>query len=385
MYKIALKMLTEDKTKYIGMIISLSFSALIITQQAAIFIGLMKRTYSIITDTTQADIWVMDGNVQMIDDVKPLRDTDLYRVRSIKGVSWAVPFFKGLIRARMSNGRFQICNLIGIDDETLIGAPYTLTQGAVTSLRNPDAIIVNNVGATDKLALDQGPKKPKIPLAVGDILELNDRRAYVVGICDITRPFLSQPLIYTTYKRALSFSPFERKLLSFILVKADETISPKNLCNLINATTPFAAYTRQEFKNRTIMYYLENTGIPINFGLAIFLGLLIGAVIAGQIFYNFITDNLKYLALLSVMGAPRILLAKMTILQALWVALLGWGIGSGCAALIGYLTRNTELAFHLPWELFVGTGLTIFTICVSAALINIRRIFNIDLDMVFKK
>lgn len=385
MYRIALKMLTGDKAKYLGMIISLSFSALIITQQAGIFIGLMKRTYSLITDTAQGDIWVMDGNVQMVDDIKPLRDTDLYRIRSIKGVAWAVPLFKGLIRARLPNGHFQICNLIGIDDDTLIGAPSRLLQGTVTSLRNPDAIIIDNVNAHDKLAIDQEHGKSKIPIVVGDVFELNDRRACVVGICDITRPFFSQPVIYTTYNRALMYSPFERKLLSFILVKADETISPKNLSDRIRATTPFAAYTNKEFKNLTIMYYLKNTGIPINFGIAVLLGLLIGAVIAGQIFYNFITDNLRYLALLSTMGASRMLLAKMTIVQALWVALLGWGIGSGCAALIGYLTKYTELSFHLPWELFLGTGIVIFIICVGAALINIRRIFNTELSTVFKQ
>jgi len=60
MYKIALKMLIEDRAKFIGMVLSLSFSALIITQQASIFVGIMMRTYGTITDTPQAEIWVMD-------------------------------------------------------------------------------------------------------------------------------------------------------------------------------------------------------------------------------------------------------------------------------------------------------------------------------------
>ena len=103
MYKIALKMLIEDKAKFIGMVLSLSFSAVIITQQTAIFNGVMKRTYSTITDTSVADIWVMDPNVKYIDDILPLRDTDLFRVRSIEGVKWAVPFFKGMIRGKNDN------------------------------------------------------------------------------------------------------------------------------------------------------------------------------------------------------------------------------------------------------------------------------------------
>lgn len=115
------------------------------------------------------------------------------------------------------------------------------------------------------------------------------------------------------------------------------------------------------------------------------LGILIGGIIAGQIFYNFITDNLKYIALLSLMGAHDMLLARMTLLQAAWVALIGWGIGSGCAAFIGFATQNTELSFYLPWQLFIGCGAIIFFICALAAFVNIRRIFNVDLATVFKQ
>lgn len=385
MYRIALKMLVEDKAKFIGMILSISFSALIITQQAGIFIGLMRRTYALITDTPQADIWVMDNNVRFIDDVQPLRNLDLMRVRNISGVAWAVPFYKGLIRARLVNGEFQLCNLIGIDDSTLIGGPHTMLEGKLEYIRFPDAVIINKVGAEDKLARDPQQGEQKIPLRIGDQLELNDERATVVGICDVTRTFQSQPVIYTTYKRALSYAPFERKQLSFILVKSNGRVEAQQLCKAITSTTGFAAYTKDQFEQKTVDYYMNNTGIPLNFGLAVLLGLLVGAAIAGQIFYNFTSDNLKYLALFSVMGAPRSLLARMTILQALWVALLGWGIGSGVGALIGFLTRKSELAFYLPWQLFLGTGAAMVLICILASLVSIRRIYNVELGVIFKQ
>ena len=141
---------------------------------------------------------------------------------------------------------------------------------------------------------------------------------------------------------------------------------------------------KKNLKRLTMDYYLKNTGIPINFGIAVLLGLLVGAVIAGQIFYNFISDNLKYLALFLVMGAPRSLLVQMSLIQALWVGLLGWGIGTGCSALIGFLTRNTELSYHLSWGLFLGTGFIIICICILALLISIARIFKIELASVFK-
>lgn len=345
MYKIGLKMLTQDRAKFLGLILSLSFSALIITQQAGIFFGLMMRTYSTITDTPQVDIWVMDNNVKMLDDVKPLRDTDLFRVRSVTGVEWAVPMFKGLIRAKLPDGHFQTCILLGIDDATLIGGPVNIYKGSLYDLRWPDAIIVDDYELADKLSVEKGSDNQKVPLGMYDELELNDRRAVVVGICRITRTFATQPVIYTTYNRALYYTPYERKLLSFILVKAQPSIDSAALCKRIHDATGFLALTKEGFQHKTVMYYLQNTGIPINFGLAVLLGILIGAAIAGQIFYNFTTDSLPYLALLAVMGASRKLLAQITILQAAWVALLSWNIGTGAAAVIGYLGNNWQLSF----------------------------------------
>lgn len=385
MYRIALTMLVEDKAKFIGMVLSLSFSAIIITQQMAIFLGLMRRTYSAISDTTQAAVWVMNPSVKMIDDSNPIRDVDLFRIRSIEGVKWAVPFYKGLIRAKLRNGQFQNCNILGIDSPTLIGAPHTMIEGNIADLRKPFTIIVNEHGAYDKLAQDQGEGLPKKPLRIGDEIELNDRRATVVGICRVTRTFRSEPVVYTTYENALFYAPFERKRLSFVLCTPDTSITAEELSKKIEATTELKAYTKEEFEDVTIDYYMQNTGIPINFGIAVLLGLLIGAAITGQIFFNFTTDNLRYLALFNVVGCSQSMLAQITLLQAVWVGFLGWGIGSGFASLLGFLTEATQLAFFLPWQLFLTTGILMISICIISSLISINRIANIQLWTMFKQ
>ena len=41
---VALKMLVGDRAKYIGIIIGLTFASLLITQQSAIFAGIMTHT-----------------------------------------------------------------------------------------------------------------------------------------------------------------------------------------------------------------------------------------------------------------------------------------------------------------------------------------------------
>lgn len=382
MLLIALKMLIGDKTKYFGIILGLSFASFIISQQAGILVGIMKRTFGLVTDTSQAPIWVMDSTVQYIDDVKPLKDTDLYRVRGVAGVAWAVPFFKGLIEARLKNGTFQNCVFFGIDSNTFIGAPPVMIEGRVEDLRIEDGIIVNRVGAETKLA--SYVDGVRVPLRVGDTMELNDHRAVVVGICEVSRTFQSQPVIYSTYNRATLFVPAQRKLLSFILVAPKVGVSVEELTQRIAGQTGLAAYSSKDLRNLTIKYYIKYTGIFVNFGVAIILGFIIGIAIAGQTLYNFTVDNLPYFGICKAMGASNTLLMKMVLIQAIVVSIIGWGIGIGCAALFGLLTSHTELSFSMPLWLYLFSGLSILFICLFAAMICIRKVTSLDPAIVFR-
>lgn len=380
---VALKMLVGDRAKYFGIIMGLTFASLLITQQLAIFIGLMARTYGAVTDLALPDIWVMDKKVQFIDDVKPLQDTQLYRVRGVDGVEWAVPLYKGLIKARLDNGNFQTCNVLGLDDASLIGGPPQMIEGTLADLRRADGVIVDTIGAHDKLARTL-PDGRKIPLKIGDTLELNDHRAVVVGLSKNNRTFQSQPVVYTTYTRAMTFAPRERKLLSFVLVKAKTSDDIHALCARIERTTGLMALPRQEFKDMTVAYFMKYTGIPINFGIAVALGFIVGTAIAGQTFYNFTLDNLRHFGALKAMGASNGMLLRMILLQAAVVGGIGYGLGVGAAALFGRLLRDSELAFLLPWELLLITGVAVMLICMIASLISMRKVIKLEPAIVFK-
>lgn len=378
-------MLVGDRARYLGILMGLTFASLLITQQSAIFTGLMARTYGFITDTGLPDIWVMDPKVMFIDDIKPLQDTMLHRVRGIEGVDWAMPLYKGLLKAKLSNGSFQTCNVIGLDDTTLVGGPPEIVKGNLSDLRQADAVIVDEVGATGKLARPATePGGKPTPIGIGDTLELNDHRAIVVGICRGTRTFQSQPVIYTTYSRALRFAPGERKLMSFVLVKAKPGTDQEALCRRIAATTGLAAYTKQQFKDLTYDYFMKYTGIPVNFGIAVLLGFIVGTAIAGQTFFNFTVDNIKYFAALKAMGARDGQLLRMIVLQALIVGAVGWGIGIGAASLFGFLLKHTELSFLLTWKLMGVSGLAILVICGISALLSLRTVLRAEPAIVFK-
>ena len=143
---IALKMLTGDRSKYVAIIFGVTFACFLIAEQSAIFCGIMLRTTSQIRDTHGADVWVMNASVRYVDDLKAISDDDVFRVRGVPGVAWAVNLYRGQGQAQLADGNYQGVILMGLDDATLAGAPATMLVGTLGDLQIPDAIIVDEAG-----------------------------------------------------------------------------------------------------------------------------------------------------------------------------------------------------------------------------------------------
>ena len=192
---LAWKMLTGDRAKYLGIVFGVAFGSLLIAQQSAIFVGLMRRTSSQILDISEADLWAMDAAQENVDEIRPLPDTRLYQVRGVEGVQWAVRLYKGLVRVRTLQGNFRQAILLGVDDASLVGSPPVMLQGTPADLRRPDGIVLDEDGY--RLLF------PGRPVELNVTLDINDRRAVVVGICRVTPPFQTFPVIYTRYPKGV--------------------------------------------------------------------------------------------------------------------------------------------------------------------------------------
>jgi len=385
-YKMALKMLFGDRGKYIGIITGITLASVIMIQQPGILISILSHTYSFISDISLPDIWVMDPKVQFIDDSKPLQDTQLYRVRGVSGVEWAVPFYKGSQRVRLSNGELVQSNLLGFDDATLIGGPAIMIEGKLSDLRIPDSVIVDEAGAKGRLAHPSSePGQKSVPLKVGDSLEINDKRAVVVGIARGTPTFQSQPIIYTTYTRAKNYALSERKMLTYVLAKAKVGENPEEVARHITRETQLAAYTADTFKKHSLDYFINNTSIITNFGFVVVVGFIVGAAVTGQIFYNFTLDNLRHFGVFKAMGATNGMLIKMILLQAMVVGFVGFGLGAGFTSAFAATTRHgTDLSMTINWQLLLGSGLAVGFIVLLAALFSARRVLVLEPAIVFK-
>jgi putative ABC transport system permease protein len=379
MHFVALKMLTGDRAKYLGLIFTIAFASFLLANQVSIFSGIIQRTASQIIDVVDAEIWVMDPATQYVDEVKPLKDTDLLRVRGIEGVAWAVPLFKSMPRATAPDGKFRQVILMGLDDATLVGAPHgKMRLGRIEDLREPDAAIIDYAGYRFYW--------PDGELELGRTLEMNDRRVQIVGIADASAPFTTFPVMFTRYSQAVRFVGRERNLMSFVLAQPKEGTDPGALAARIEAVTALSATTGRSFARQTMGYYLRNTGIPINFGITIGIALIVGVVVMGQTFYIFTIENLKQFGALKAIGVSNARIVGMILLQALVVGAIGYSLGMGlCAGFFQITAQNlpTRGLVLLP-EAFVDVAVTVLVIVVAASLLSIRKVLVLEPAIVFR-
>lgn len=375
---IALKMLTGDRAKYLALVFAIAFSTFLLENQMSIFAGILKRTGSQIEDVSDAAIWVMDPSTEYFEQTKALKDTDLDRVRGVDGVDWAVKMYKGTPVARTLAGRFATAFCIGVDDATLTGVPRKMLLGSWERLREPDSVVLDKAGYVLLF--------PGEPLQLGRTLELNDHKVTIVGISDASAPFVSWPVLHARYSLAVNFVGHERTELSYVLAQPRPGVNVRELCRRIENQTGLRARTSNEFRWDCVVYYLKNTGIPVNFGITITIALIVGAVVAGQTFYLFTVENLKQFGALKAIGVTNGRLIGMVLLQAATVGLIGFAIGTGIAGgFFDFFSRQLATrSIILMWQSVALTCGCMLFVIVLASLLSLRRVLVLEPAIVFR-
>jgi putative ABC transport system permease protein len=320
----------------------------------------------------------MDPRVRHFDEAPAIPPTELERVRGVPGVAWAVRFYKGQVLARLEAGLPRNIILQGLDDASLVGAPASMIAGSLSDLKRPYAVIIDKAGYEYLW--------PGQPIRLGREFEISDRRAVLVGVCQASAPFITLPVLFTRYSEVLRYAPPQRNTMNFILADVASGQDAAEVADRIREQTGLLALTQQGFFGNTIRYMLSSTGIPVNFGITIALGFIVGVAVAGQTFYLFTLENLKHFGALKAMGVNNGRLVRMILLQATAVGALGFGLGIGMTALFFDRTNKiTHLAgLHLYWQAMAGVGGAVLLIVMLASLLSIRRVLVLEPAVVFR-
>ncbi|MEL6531342.1 MAG: ABC transporter permease, partial [Pseudomonadota bacterium] len=354
------------------------FSTLLITQQLTIFVNLIERGASGVYNAPEAEVWVMDPVSRTTEVNYAMPSTALSEVRSVEGVEWAVPHLRAVASVRTRTGDLEGVTIVGVDDATQIGLPERLVEGDRNTLSQPDTVLIDDVGITNLFEQGEDP--------IGQRLELNDQRAVIRGVADSIPSFTSQVTLYTKYSQALNYVPGTRNRMTFVLVGVSDGLTAEEVAQRIEDQTGLKADTREELAQSGIDFIIENTGIPLNFGITVALGFIVGVAIVGLTFSLFIRDNIKQFGALKAIGVTNRKIAGMVVAQASLVGSMGYALGVVGTVLfiLGFSENPTFKGFYIPWQIPLVSLVAVIVILALTGWVSLRNVMRTEPASVFR-
>jgi putative ABC transport system permease protein len=371
---IAYKLLVNDRAKFSALLIGISFAVFLMVQMTSMFAGVLSRSSATVTNIG-ASMWVMDPAVNTAANSIPVPDYLLDAVRSMDGVKYAVPLYSGGGLVKLPDGSYQPVSILGLDDASLVGRPE-LEQGSIQDIYGDNAFLVVHDAEYTKLG------SPK----VGAEFELNNNRVRIVGVANVASGGLfGVPTLYTTYTRAVQDVPQSSFTISYILVEPKTPADAPRIEAQV-AKLGYLALTADEFDQRISDFYKYQTGIGMNILIMTLISFIVGLSISAQTFFTFILENLDKFGALKAIGAKSQTLVSMTLFQALFTSLTGYGLGIGVASLfmaVARLRLPDFAALITVGNLLLAFGMVLIIASVSS-YIGIRRVLKIDPFEIFR-
>jgi putative ABC transport system permease protein len=375
MHWLAIKALLADRSKLLTSLLGLAFAVVLINLQGGLLIGLIRKA-SLLVDFGQADIWVGHKHMNNVDIGTFIPERWVYRIRAIEGVERAEPYVVMFGQATMPDGKFENVIVVGSEPASLLGNAWTTEKSDATSIRHPDGILVD-VEDRHKLGYCK----------IGDRLEINGKRARVVGMTKGIVGFTTNPYVFTTLERARSkyANGVPPAHCSYFLVKAAPGVHVDALCERIRKRLPeVEVYDRRTYSLLSMKFWLTRTGIGLSFGLAAVLGLLVGLAVVAQTLYASVTERIKEFATLKAIGTPDRGIGRFLIAQFWVIAILGAGLGLSSAFALGQILATPRVpVVWSPWVAALSVSLT-WVVCLASCWLPYWRIRRLDPAIVLR-
>ena len=367
----ALQTLWHEKARYSAGVLAVAFSAVLISLQCGLLLGLFKIT-SIPIDNTTADLWVGSTAVPSVDLGKPLPLSYISRVSGMRGVGDPELFIANFANFTKPTGGTELCFLLaGQLDDGSAGAATLLTPEQREALTMRNAIVVDE-SDVKRLGLDvSNGTKPKI----------NGKEVVLVGTVKGLKS-IAAPWIFCNLDtaRQLMGPLLPHDHVTYLLLKCESPQRAKEVADELRYLYPndMVTYTAEEFSFRSRMYWLTRTKAGLAIGYAALLGLLVGAVITAQTLYSATAANAKEFAILLALGIPRWRISVMVLTQSLYVGLIGIAIAYPVCLGLRALAMQFNTDVDLRWEVLAGTSVITVGMALVAGLFALRSVRQIE-------
>ncbi len=373
MSDLAWRNLVHDKVRLSVTLTGIVFAVVLIVVELGLFVGFTTTTSGLI-DRSNADLWITSARVGYVEVGVPFSERKLYTVLSTPGVAQATKYIVRFAIWKRPDGRQESVQVIGLDPDQGMGGPWNLSTGTQASLKESDNIIIDEL-YKDKLGITQ----------LGQIAEINGRRARVVGFTSGIRSFTTSPYVFTSFKSAQDYSNVAVDQTLFMLVKVADGADVKTVQKALAARLPDSdVHTAAEFSAMTREYWMFTTGAGVAVLLAAALGLVVGIVVVAQTIYATTMDHLREYGTLKAIGANNSYLYRVIIQQAVASAIVGYLLAMIVSYFVVKGSQTGGAAILVPPQMVGGMFVLTVVMCVGAALVSINKVTRLDPAMVFK-
>jgi putative ABC transport system permease protein len=370
MWQLAIKAMLGDRSKLLVSLTGVAFAVVLVNLQGGLLLGLIHKA-SLLVDYGGADIWV--GHRHMHDaetgsDYIPERW--LQRIRNVEGVDRADPYVIVMSSFVLPDGHAEYVVVVGCGAASHLGNPWRAHGGDPHVLRQPHGVLIDecDVGRLGNCR-------------IGDVREIGGCRAQIVGMTRGMVSFTTRPYVFTTLDRARQqfAAGIPPGRCSYFLVKARPGSNVAALVERLRQRVPeLEVYDRETYAQMSMIHWFTRTGIGISFGLATFLGVLVGLGVVAQTLYASVTERLKEFATLKALGADDRCVARFLTAQALGNAVLGSVVGLVGAQIIGRVATTPRAPIEMTGLVAIASVVLVTAVCLLAAWLPYRRIRCID-------
>ncbi len=374
MVDLAIKILLDDKARFLTTISGVAFAVALVYVQVGLFVGLLAGA-SVTIDRMDADLWVAAHNTPNVDFANAFPETYVGRVRSIPGVARADNLIVWFTTVALPGGAKESVIFYALDDFRRWNLPWKVLEGDVDDLRRGPYVFLDD-SATRRFG----------PFAVGDHREFSGRRLKVIGRTEDARSFTTSPIAFLDYRLAQSLAPDELSgRTTYVVVKLAPGADAEAIAAEIRRRLPYHdVHTKAEWSSLSRAYWVESTGLGLTMFLTVSLGCLVGVIVVAQTLYTSTTEHLGEFATVKAIGGRDRTIYGVILEQASVAACLGYLVGTGATlALVPVLARIDMPLVVRPDHaamIFAGT----LGLCLLASAWSFRRIAVIDPAIVFR-
>ncbi|MCH9612801.1 MAG: hypothetical protein S4CHLAM102_13000 [Chlamydiia bacterium] len=344
MIRVAIQLLFSEarlvSARWINGTIILAIISFISLQQSTLFFSMMSRTYNMVTNASDVDVWVSASTPIDLE----------YALLSISGVEYTSPLYQIQLNDTRS------FSITGIDQETLLGLPTKITEGQPHFLRMEDTLFV-----------DQKAKS----IDVGSHLMLKKKPCLVVGKCKAVREVGQEPSLFMANTTFSTLFPDQKP--TYFLIKGANGVNHKRLAKRITQQTGCPAYIPSEFIRMTMGEYVSKSGFSKGFAIVMGCCFILGLALAGQLLYRNCLENIQTYAIIEAMGGGVQTIILMAISQSALLALMGFSLGA-ITLLLGYAIFHPSTLSLSIYPMLIGIN-ALFILLISV-IVNLLGLYS---------